>query len=360
MSEWRSHYRGPDPNNWQGKMDNITYSVRENLPPQRLHEIIQCVDLTNLKTFNDANTAIIGFCSDLGVRRNQGRPGAAEAPHQIRKQLANKALHNQFLKIYDVGDVVLNSTHVIDEHEPCVHDSIVTNQKGLFDPLKNAQALLAQKVSKLLRENLFTIILGGGHEVAKPHYDALCEVHPHKKIGIINIDAHFDLRQDLSAPTSGTSFFEIWQQTKKSVNTSFCQDFHYLVIGIQPSSNTPLLYSTAVESNTIFIEADNIPYSGPNEEQCKLVKSFTDQVDVIMLTLCMDVFQSAISPGVSAPSPNGLTPHQVFRLLNEIMKSEKIYSIDIAETNPSTDVNFNTTALAAEICYRLLPRSEQA
>lgn len=339
-------------------MDNIPESLKAELTPQRLHEVVHCLDLENLKmsTLSNSNSAIIGFCSDLGVLRNQGRPGAAEAPPQIRKQLVNKALHNSNLNICDVGDVVLTQDEVNEEDVPSIqmNSQELKHKEDILDPLKKAQVLLAQKISNLLKQNLFTIILGGGHEVAKPHFDALRETYPDKKIGIINIDAHFDLRQDLLAPTSGTSFYEIWQQTMQATGHDNSKEFHYLVIGIQPSSNTPLLYKTAYESNSRFIVADEIPISGLNVKQQKLVNTFIDKVDVIMLTVCMDVFQSAISPGVSAPSPNGLTPKQVIPLIKEIMKSGKIISMDIAEVNPALDENQKTAVLAAEICYQLL------
>src|SRR5438552_2655721 len=52
----------------------------------RLGEIIECWqgDLSALKP---GRGVLIGFPQDEGVRRNHGRPGAAEAPAEIRRWL---------------------------------------------------------------------------------------------------------------------------------------------------------------------------------------------------------------------------------------------------------------------------------
>lgn len=48
--------------------------------------------------------ALLGFASDEGVRRNAGRPGAAQGPGALRHALANlPVLH--CVPLYDAGDI---------------------------------------------------------------------------------------------------------------------------------------------------------------------------------------------------------------------------------------------------------------
>src|SRR6516162_11827277 len=42
---------------------------------------------TDLNPFNPGRAVILGFPQDEGVRRNHGRPGAAQAPDEIRSRL---------------------------------------------------------------------------------------------------------------------------------------------------------------------------------------------------------------------------------------------------------------------------------
>jgi formiminoglutamase len=60
------------------------------------------------------------------------------------------------------------------------------------------QKSLEKAVEKILDFDLFPLVLGGGHEIALGHYNGLLnsklKEDQNPKIGIINFDAHFDLR----------------------------------------------------------------------------------------------------------------------------------------------------------------------
>jgi len=49
---------------------------------------------------------IVGFGSDEGVRRNQGRTGAAHAPKELRRALAGLPAKLALASLADAGDVV--------------------------------------------------------------------------------------------------------------------------------------------------------------------------------------------------------------------------------------------------------------
>ena len=53
----------------------------------------------------EAASVLLGFASDEGVRRNQGRQGARHGPPALRRALANLAWHGE-QAIYDAGDIV--------------------------------------------------------------------------------------------------------------------------------------------------------------------------------------------------------------------------------------------------------------
>ncbi len=73
-----------------------------------------------------------------------------------------------------------------------------------------------------------SIVLGGGHEVTFAHYSGIKKAFPNQKIGIINLDAHFDNREPENGvgASSGTGFWQIAQEG----------EIHSLHIGIQKNS----------------------------------------------------------------------------------------------------------------------------
>ena len=48
----------------------------------------------------EPGTVLLGFASDEGVRRNQGRVGAAEGPQKLREMLASMAVHPKSCLLY--------------------------------------------------------------------------------------------------------------------------------------------------------------------------------------------------------------------------------------------------------------------
>jgi formiminoglutamase len=304
------------PYSWQGRVDS---NKKEHL---RWHQVIEYIDLDNDKQL-DKGFCIIGFKTDKGVEKNKGRKGAFEAPDTIRSYLSSLPWHfDSSVKLYDAGNVV------------CIEN------------LEKMQNLMEDKVDKIMSLGLFPIIIGGGHEIALGSILGNYK-HSSKMPSIINFDAHFDLRSLEDGPTSGTSFSKAAEVAKNSK-----QPFNYFCIGIQKASNTPYLFNKARKLNTQWIEQDAAIFNF-NESKAKL-KDFISRSENIHLTICMDVFRADIAPGVSAPQPFGLDIERFLRFFNEIIKSNKVKSFDIAEVAPNLDVDDRTSRLAAHIIFRLV------
>src|SRR5690606_23656421 len=251
--------------------------------------------------------------------------GAKNAPDQIRKALANLPFNPEKQKnVFDFGNIILEN-----------------------DDLESARKQQIECISELLRNNYFPIVLGGGHETALGDY--LGMTSHFDKIGIINIDAHFDLRIPVENSTSGTPFFEM---------AHFCaetgREFHYFCIGIQPNGNTQALFNRAEELNVKTILADEVHID--LNFVLRQIEDFTTHFDAVYLSLDLDVLDGAFAPGVSAPSANGLTPFQVKSILKKIIQTKKVKLFDVVELNPELDQDNRTAKLAAhflqEITFR--------
>jgi formiminoglutamase len=295
--------------------------------PNYWHELVEFCELDDLKPSVHSQLALLGYACEEGVRRNQGRLGAAQGPDAIRKMLA--VLPNHFEKgtsLLDLGNIECDDQQ-----------------------LETTQAFLSQSITQLLEAGAFPILLGGGHDIAYAHYagirDFLRQNFPQKKMGVINLDAHFDLRDSANGNTSGTPFFQIAQDCKATGH-----DFNYLCLGIQKAANTKTLYETAEGLGAVWVE--NTDYNVQNwaEVEPKLL-SFIQKVDAVYLTIDLDGFSSAYAPGVSAPSPMGFAPDVVLKTLKVLFQSKKVISIDLAEMNPVYDQDNATARLAARLVH---------
>lgn len=204
--------------------------------------------------------------------------------------------------------------------------------------MEAAQQQLGEAVTAILSKGAKPIILGGGHETLYGHYLGVREaIGKDTKLGIVNIDAHFDLRPHNNQPSSGTMFRQILESDPNS---------RYFVAGIQRYGNTQELFDQADLLGVTYIhEDDMIP--GHLDKLMTSLEDFLDQHDAVLLTLCTDVVNAAFAPGVSAPSPFGLDPSTVRAIIRKVAGHEKTRSFDICEVNPALDENGRTVKLGA-------------
>jgi len=293
----------------------------------RWHQVIQPINLLQAVELDTDSLKIcfLGFCCDEGVKRNMGRPGAANGPKSIRKELANwPANFMPHAQLFDAGDII------------CVNQD-----------MEGAQDALADAVKLLLDADVFPILLGGGHEIALGHFNGILyqsQVAP----AIINFDAHLDLRPVIDQGSSGTMFNQIHQICGHSK-----QPYNYLCIGPQTYANTQSLFAKADEIGGQYILAKEINAQLLSDVENR-IKHYIQDKDQVYLTLCTDVLSAAHAPGVSAVQPFGLDPELVLQLIKIIIKTGKVCSMDIAEVSPRFDSDNRTAKLVAVYIYAVV------
>lgn len=292
---------------WTGRSDKSDNS-------KRFHQVVKRLEIDQLKQMKERQFGFIGFACDEGVRRNKGRVGAANGPDDLRKYLANISYHLKERTIVDIGNVY------------CVDGDLET-----------AQGRLGNGVAQLIEHNYIPIILGGGHETFYGHYlGARKALGKDQRIGMINLDAHFDLRKD-TRPSSGTMFRQVLEEDPNA---------SYLCLGLQSLGNTAQLFATAEELGVQYILEKDM---ADLEASFALIDQFAADHDSIIYTICSDVLDQAAAPGVSAPSPFGLSPKKVREITQYVVRQPNFRSMDVSEVNPSLDPSGNTSRLMSYI-----------
>lgn len=257
-----------------------------------------------------APVALMGFASDEGVRRNQGRQGAAEGPAALRAMLANCA--DPGVGVADVGDVVVAD-----------------------GDLEGGQRRLGAAVGAVLDAGALPVVLGGGHEVA--YGSGSGWLRRGETWGVLNLDAHLDLRGAERA-TSGTPFRQLAEELAIAG-----RPFHYSVIGLSRPSNTRALLDVAKDLGVAILDdADTDVTSAVAAAHALL-----DRVDRVHLTLDLDVLPAPVAPGVSAPAAFGVPLAVVLAVLRTVAASGKLGLFEVAELNPRFDIDARTARTAA-------------
>ncbi|MEV8569083.1 formimidoylglutamase [Streptomyces sp. NPDC051322] len=310
----------PEP--WTGRDDG---PGTDNL---RWHHIVGMGTAQTQEQTQEWDAAFVGFRSDEGVRRNKGRPGAAAGPAALRAALAPMALP-QPLQALDAGDITVGD-----------------------GDLEAGQQRLARAVTLLLdrRRGRPVVVLGGGHEVAYGSYLGLADsraVLDGARLGVLNLDAHFDLRDD-DRPSSGTPFLQMARGEEQHGRR-----LNYAVLGVSQPSNTQRLFHTAEKLGVRYLrdtECGALCVAGVD----LFVDAFLAGCDIVHLSIDLDVLPAAAAPGVSAPAAYGVPMEIIEYVCARVAASGKLALCDVAELNPDLDADHRTARAGARLVHRIV------
>jgi len=273
---------------------------------------------------------VVGFPQDEGVRRNHGRPGAAEAPGQIRHWLYRMTTSDCAADVHLAPGCLLDAGDV-----------------RTTDDLEDSQNVLAEVIAGILRSSAIPIVLGGGHETAYGHY--LGYLVAHKPPGILNIDAHLDVRPFTPGHGhSGSPFRQALEHPSDPLPGN-----RYVCLGAQAQAVSREHFRFAREHGCV------IHWCGTLRNQ--LLQHFEAERDRlqaygchIYVTIDADAVHSAEVPGVSAPNVSGLSGVEVVGCARSAGASPAVSSLDVVEINPRHDRDGQSARWGALLVWSFL------
>ena len=251
---------------------------------------------------NEKNTILCPF--DNGIRVMQqfqrGVYGASNAPEVIFKYLFNKTPKN----IIPVKQYNTNKND--DSYKG--HEEII-KYISKFDPP--------------------FLVLGGDHSITYPIVKGLNKNLKNKKLGLIYLDAHYDLRplegENQDILSSGNSFYRIIKN--KEINGE-----NIVVIGIKKSTSDifKIMDDFAHKNKMTVFYSDEINESNYKKIMEKAIEIASKNTDGIYLSFDVDLIDAKYVPGCSCPAiENGFNLYWA----KEMVAMGKFIAADIVETS---------------------------
>jgi formiminoglutamase len=199
----------------------------------------------------------------------------------------------------------------------------------------------------VLQAGAVPIVLGGGHETAYGHY--LGHVAAGLPVGIINLDAHLDVRPTLGEHGhSGSPFRQALDHPTRPLPGD-----RYVCLGAQPHAVSRQHAEEATRRGCVIRWCAAV--------RGRLVEEFRAQCDrlaaqgaSVYVTLDADVVSAADVPGVSAPNALGLSGEEVAACARLAGQSPAVSSFDLVEINPHQDRDDQSARWAAVAVWQFL------
>jgi agmatinase len=203
------------------------------------------------------------------------------------------------------------------------------------DEVEKDLEAIAAEVAMVLKKNGLPVILGGEHTVTLGALKAI--VDSNKKIGVVQFDAHADLRD--SYEDNRLSHACVMRRVHE-------MGLPFVQIGIRSLSQEEFRFRRthdiqsldAADINTAGIPAEVLPWDFPEQ---------------IYITFDVDCFDAAIMPATGTPEPGGLTWYQGIDLLHRVCANRTVCGFDVVELAPIPTMHAPDFT-AAKLVYKLI------
>lgn len=243
-----------------------------------------------------------------------GRKGARAGPTAIRRELEGvKSYHFGRGPVGCVGDL---------------GDAALPPEASV----ERAQEDVTAVTSRVHKANPFPVFLGGDNSMTVPNVSPLLD---RGSVGAISIDAHLDCRAVEDGPSSGTPYRQLHERGLDALAVVGARHFE---------TSTAYADYLRGEGGTI-VTADDVRRD--LDAAVETATSAIGTADAVYVSLDVDAIDGSAAPGVSAPTPGGLTSREAFELLEAFVGHERTVGFEVVECAPPLDRGNRTVRVAA-------------
>jgi formiminoglutamase len=176
------------------------------------------------------------------------------------------------------------------------------------------------------------VLIGGDHSVTAPAVRGFCAANPGKRIGVINIDAHLDVRNFEHGMHNGTPFRAILTGGLPINGRNFVE------LGIHGFMNAASYMRWVREQGATVISGREVQRQGMAACIAEALRIAGDGADVIYLSVDIDCLAYPWAVGTAATSPEGLSAWQLLEAVYACGLDPKVGAMDLVEIDPGKDV----------------------
>lgn len=289
------------------------------------------IEPATLETAGEYDAVLVGEPYDGAVI---GRPGAREGPRAIREALAGVKTH----------------------HFECGAVSSIGDLGSLSIPTGEDVSTVQESIRTVTREIYATgtlpVFLGGDNSLTYPNVSPVLDtqqrldtaegIEPPESIGAINVDAHLDCRAVEGQPTSGSPYRQLLDTGLDSL----------VVVGARHFETSTAYAEFLRDAGGEILTTETVG-NDPTAAADRALAALGD-VERVYVSVDVDVLDVTAAPGVSAPTPGGLTSRELFELVGALTASGKLVGFEVVETAPPLCPDGRTADTAARVVAHAL------
>ena len=247
-----------------------------------------------------------------------GAPLAAGSVTPGRCDLAPALLRQTLRRIgrYDVETRRELSTQIADRGDVEIAGM---SMEDATDPRREA-------VSDSVAKHPLTLLIGGNNAVTRPGVLGLGI--PLERVGLITLDAHFDMRDLDQGLSNGNPVRALVQDGLPGRNIA--------QIGLAPFANSKQMHEDAMSAGNLVVVAAEVRAMGIEVAVHRALEHVA-HCDALVVDCDIDVIDRSQFPAAPGARPGGMTSHDFFAGVRQLASDAKVRVIDLTEWDPPLD-----------------------
>ena len=247
-----------------------------------------------------------------------GAPLAAGSVTPGRCDLAPALLRETLRRIgrYDVETGRELATRVLDRGDVAV--------SGLS--IEHATAPITAAVRESCEAHALTLLAGGNNAVTRPAVLALGGALD--EIGLITLDAHFDMRDLDDGLSNGNPVRALLEDGLPGANIA--------QVGLASFANSRAMHEDAIAAGNLVITMGDVRRDGI-EHQIERALDHVAHCDALVIDCDIDVIDRSQFPAAPGARPGGMVVHDFFHAIRKLASDPRVRIIDLTEWDPPLD-----------------------
>jgi len=247
-----------------------------------------------------------------------GAPLAAGSVTPGRCDLASDVLRATLRRIgrYDVETQRELTTEVFDHGDAPVADLSI----------EDATPLIRHKVVASVETHALTLLVGGNNAVTRPGVLGLGR--PLEKVGLITLDAHFDMRDLDQGLSNGNPVRALIEDGLPGKNIA--------QVGLAPFANSKQMHEDALGAGNLVVTMADVRQDGIVKAIDRAL-SHVAHCEAIVIDCDIDVIDRSQFPAAPGARPGGMAVHEFFASVRQLAAHPKVRLIDLTEWDPPID-----------------------
>ena len=247
-----------------------------------------------------------------------GAPLAAGSVTPGRCDLAPERLRATLRRIgrYDVETCRELATEVFD------HGDVPIEELNI----EGATPIIRHKVAASVEAHALTLLVGGNNAVTRPGVLGL--EMPLDKVGLITLDAHFDMRDLDQGLGNGNPVRALIEDGLPGRNIA--------QVGIAPFANGKVMHEDAIAYGNLIVSMSEVRNEGIGDVIDRAL-GHVRHCEAIVVDCDIDVIDRSQFPAAPGARPGGMAVHDFFYAVRRLAADPKVRVIDLTEWDPPLD-----------------------